>query len=125
MINQLSNNSTGATNEFLFLHNPDTEITERLLKNDYFIGSVNYIGVKAESLLNIETKAYTREYYQFFDGNRKYGVEPAQLNYEISNQIGFVVFESAYYSFSTSEENDERLSLSHLYRYELIEYSVK
>lgn len=128
IVNQLSStandNSTGSTNALLFLHNPDIEITERLIKNDFFIGSINYLGVSNNSLLNIDTNGYTREYYQIFDRGRKYGVEPAKLNYEISNKIGFVVFENAYFSFSTSEENDQRLSLAQRYRYELIEYSI-
>lgn len=112
-------------NEYLFLHHPDEFVPERLIKSDSFIGTVTYEGINSNHSLEVQVKNYTREFYQVSSGSRVYGLEPVDMNFSISNELGFTVFESFYYFTGSEDEADPRLKLYSVNRFELISYSIQ
>ncbi len=106
-----------------FLHNPDTKIPERLIKTENVIGSVTYEGESKNLEFDSLTQDYIWNYFQQSVGSRIFAINPFDLNFSVSNNLGFVTYESAYVSSKGSTENDPRLQLLIKYRFELTEFN--
>lgn len=105
-----------------FIHNPDNRVPDRLIKNDAIIASVTYQGESINEEFNSTTYNYTWNYYQQFIGDRVYAINPFDLNYSLSNELGFTVYEQAYVSTKGSTEEDPRLQLLMIIRFELTKF---
>ncbi len=106
-----------------FLHNPDAKIPERLIKTENVIGSVTYEGESKNQDFNSLTQDYIWNYYQQSIGSRTFAINPFDLNFSVSNDLGFVTYESAYVSTKGSTDDDPRLQLLLKYRFELTEFN--
>lgn len=115
--------SNDESKEFPLFHNPDIEVPERLIKNDFAIASVTYTGESLNEDFSVISQDYIWNYYQQSVGTRVYAINPFDLHYSISNDVGFIIFESAYVSAKGSTEDDPRLQLLVLYRFELTEFN--
>ncbi len=124
-LSELSSNTVSNVQEngYPFLHHPDTEIPDRLIKNESVIASVSYTGESINEQPETRTENYIWNYYQQSVGIRAYAINPFDLNFSVSNEVGFTVYEGAYISSLGSTEDDPRLQLLSLYRYELTEFN--
>tara|TARA_R110000868_G_scaffold304437_7_gene565047 strand:- start:18747 stop:19499 length:753 start_codon:yes stop_codon:yes gene_type:complete len=106
-----------------FLHNPDNEVPDRLIKNEYTIASVTYKGESINENFNVISQDYVWNYYQQSVGTKTYSINPFDLNFSVSNNLGFLTYESAYVSRLGSTEDDPRLQLLFLYQFKLTDFN--
>lgn len=126
--NALSNTELATNGEIKkspFLHNPDNEAPDRLIKTDNVIASVTYKGESINDDFNTISQDYVWNHYQTSIGTRVFPINPFDLNYSVSSEEGFTIFEHAYASTKGSTEDDPRLQLLIKYRFELTEFSKK
>ena len=112
----------GEMRRYPFIHNPDNDIPERLIRTKSVIGAVTYAGESENDDFNVITQDYFWNYYQQSVGNRTYTINPFDLNFSVSNDLGFTTYEAAYVSASRSTEEDPRLQLLLLYSFKLTEF---
>lgn len=116
--------SVNQSKEYPFIHNPDTEIPERLIVSEDIIGSVTYENESFDEEFGTITQNYTWNYYQQTVNDRTYTIVPFDQHYAVSNDIGFTIFERAYASKRGSSEEDPRLRLLTIIRFELKEFNL-
>ena len=115
--------SNNELNKHLFLHNPDSEIPDRLIKNNQDISSISYKGETESEDFNTSSQNYIWNYYQLKSSTRTYTINPFDVHFSVSNDFGLIIFEIAYVSTGTRTENDPRLKLTTLLRFELKEFN--
>ncbi len=118
-----SKTNQNETGEYPFLHHPDTEISDRLIKNETIIASVTYKGESEDENFKVTTQNYIWNYYQQTVGSRTYTFVPFDQYYSVSNEVGFIIFERAYSSMRGTTEEDPRLRLLSIVTFELSEFN--
>ncbi|MFV1885399.1 MAG: hypothetical protein ACMZ7B_12995 [Balneola sp.] len=116
--------SVSQSKEYPFIHNPDTEIPERLIVSEDIIGSVTYENESFDEEFETITQNYTWNYYQQTINDRIYTIAPFDQHYAVSNEIGFTIFERAFASKLGSSEEDPRLRLLTIIRFKLKEFNL-
>ena len=117
-------NASSIEKRDVFLHNPDTDVPDRLLKTENAVASVSYQGETISDKFNDLTHSYTLNYYQISVGTRAFALKPFDLHISVSNKLGFTVYESAFFSTNSSTEEDPRLKVSSKFRFELVKFKT-